>query len=367
MTGGRARPRVVVLDDYESGLASSSALQALGDRVELVAFDRPLDPSELAAAVEGAPIVIAVRERTTLSAQNLRHLGRGGPGPAGVELLLQTGGHAYHVDIEAATREGILVALGRGSKKPTPVVAELVMGYLLAWYRHLVPSVRGMREGGWPSSLGRTLHGRTLGILGLGRHGVTVARRARAFGMDVIAWGPSLTAERAAAEEAECLPLDEVLQRADAVTVHLRLSPTSTGLIGARELDLMGPGTLLINTSRGPIVDEDALVAALRDQRIEGAALDVFDAEPLPGDHPLRTLDNVLCTPHIGYTVDAAFRDFAETSAAQLEAYLDGRLDPELVLNPEVAEQRSLRWGGLAASGIGDGGVGDGGVGDGGR
>ena len=341
-------PRVVILDDYEGALASSSALAVLTDRVELVTFDRPLAGNELRAAVAGAPFVIALRERTRLTREVLALM-------PDVELLLQTGGHAYHVDIDAATDAGILVALGRGSKRPTPVVAELVLGALVAWYRNLVPSVVGMREGAWPSSLGRVLAGRTLGILGLGRHGITVARLARAFGMDLVAWGPTLTPERAAAEEARSLPLDDVLRTADVVSIHLRLSPDSTGLIGARELQLMGPGTVLVNTSRGPIVDEAALVEALRNRRIEGAILDVFDTEPLPHDHALRGLDNVLLTPHIGYTVDAAFADFAETSAVQLAAYLDGRLDPALVLNPEVAQRIPRRHGGLAdTSGPGD-------------
>ena len=334
-------PRVVILDDYERALARSPHLAALANRVELVAHDRQLGEEELATALADTPIVIAIRERTRFPADVLARM-------QDVELLLQTGGHAYHIDVEAASREGILVALGRGSKSPTPVVAELVMGLMIAWYRNLIPAAEGMRAGLWPASLGRVLSGRTLGILGLGRHGVTVARLAQAFGMAVVAWGPTLTPERAAAAGVTYLSLDEVLVRSDVVSIHLRLSPESTGLIGARELELMGPETLLVNTSRGPIVDEAALVDALRAGTIEGAALDVFDMEPLPADHPLRALDNVICTPHIGYTVDAAFDDFAETSAMQLRAYLDGVLDPALVLNPEVAQQHRQRWGGLA-------------------
>lgn len=335
------RPPVVILDDYEQALARSPHLLGLADEVDLRSVDHPLDPDALTETLAGVPIVIAVRERTRFAAGVLARM-------PDVELLLQTGGHAYHVDAEAATRNGLLVALGRGSKTPSPVVAELVFGLLLVWYRQLLTAAGGMREGGWPASRGRLLQGKTLGLLGLGRHGVQVARLARAFGMRVVAWTPSLTPERAAAEGTESLSLDDVLREADVVSVHLRLSPSSTGLIGARELALMGPGTFLINTSRGPIVDEQALVAALRTGAIEGAALDVFDAEPLPADHPLRSLDNAICTPHIGYTVDAAFDDFAETSARQLHDYLAGRLDPALVLNPEARAVRSGRWGGLA-------------------
>lgn len=338
---------MVVLDDYEGGIAGSAHLTALADRIDLLAHDRHLEGPAFEAALEGAPIVIAVRERTRFPAPAFARM-------RDVELLLQTGGHAYHIDTDAATDRRVLVALGRGSKEPSPVVAELVMGLVIAWYRKLIPVAQRMRDGGWPATLGRTVRGRTLGVLGLGRHGVTVARLARAFGMRVLAWGPTLDEERAAAEGVTRLSLDEALTSSDVVSIHLRLSPASTGLIGARELGLMGPGTLLVNTSRGPIVDERALVGALRSGTIEGAALDVFDEEPLPADHPLRTLDNVICTPHLGYTVDAAFDDFAQTSATQLRAYLDGRLDRRLVLNPEVAKLRHLRWGGLAEPGAAD-------------
>ncbi|TDE07453.1 D-2-hydroxyacid dehydrogenase family protein [Jiangella asiatica] len=336
------RPQVLVLDDYEGGVSGSPHLAELADRVELTALREPVSQRQLARAVEGVPVVIAIRERTGFSAETLAHL-------RGVELLLQTGGHAYHVDVPAATREGIMVALGRGSTTPAPVIAELVIGLMIAWYRRLVPTGQAMRAGAWPATLGRLLHGRTLGVLGLGRHGVMVARLARAMGMRVLAWSTSMTPERAAAEQVEAAGFDDLLVRSDVVSIHLRLAPETTGLVGARELALMGPHSVLVNTSRGAIVDEAALVDALRSGTIEGAALDVFTQEPLPPDHPLRRLDNVLCTPHIGYTVDAAFDDFALTSAAQLRAYLDHRLDPALVLNPAVAWERPGQWGGLLA------------------
>lgn len=336
----RPAPRVVVLDDYEGFLARSPVLSALDGRIELVPYDRPLREADLEAALRDVPIVIALRERTPFPADVLARM-------PDVELLLQTGGHAYHIDRDAATSSGIAVALGRASIRPSPVIAELVVGLMIAWYRGIVPAVQGMRSGAWPAQPGRLLRGRTLGILGLGRHGITVARAAKALGMRIVAWGPSLTVERAAAEEVELLSLPRLLTQADIVSVHLRLSPESTGLIGARELELMGPNTFLINTSRGAIVDEDALLAALRDRRIEGAALDVFTHEPLPPDHPFRFLDNVICTPHIGYTVDAAFDDFARTSVSQLDAYLRGELDPELLINPEVLDRHSATRGGF--------------------
>ena len=335
------RARVLVLDDYEGAMRRSPHLAALAGSIELETLSEPVGPDELAERVEGVPFVVAIRERTRMTAEVLARM-------CGVELLLQTGGHAYHIDVPAATRHGVLVALGRGSKaSPSPVVAELVVGLMIAWYRNLVPAVTGMRAGEWPASLGRLLHGRTIGVLGFGRHGVLTARLASALGMTVLAWSPTLTPERAAAGQAQAVDLDTLLERADVVSVHVPLKPETVGLIGARELRLMGPDTLLVNTSRGPVVDEAALVDALSARTIEGAALDVFDQEPLPPGHPLRALDNVLCTPHLGYTVDAAFGDFAETTAAQLRAYLDHDLDPRLVLDPEVARARPGVWGGL--------------------
>lgn len=334
------KPRALVLDDYEGGMAGSQHLADLADDVEVTFLREPVDVEQLAREVEGVSIVIAIRERTRFTAEVLGRI-------RGVELLLQTGGHAYHVDVPAATEHGVLVALGRGSKAPAPVVAELVVGLMIAWYRQLPATIQGVRDGQWPAALGRLLHGRTLGILGLGRHGATVARLARGMGMHVLAWSPTLTPERAEAEQVEAAAFDDLLARADVVSVHLRLAPETTGLIGHREFALMGADTFLVNTSRGPIVDEAALIEVLWTRSIEGAALDVFDREPLSVDHPLRTLDNVLCTPHIGFTVDAAFEDFAYTSAVQLRSYLAGDLDPGLVLNPEVARIRAGRRAGI--------------------
>lgn len=339
--------QAVVLDDLEGALASSPHLAALEDRVAFRFLDRHLEGAGLRAAVGDARVIVGIRERTRFDHETLAQL-------AGVELLLQTGGHAYHVDVASATAQGLAVSLGRGSRQPTPVVAELVAGLLISWFRGLPAAFAGMRAGAWPAALGRSLFGRRLGVLGLGRHGVSVARLGRALGMEVVAWGPTLTAERADAEQARLLPLDELLASSDAVSIHLRLSPESVGLLGARELALMRPDALLINTSRGPIVDESALVTALTARTIGGVALDVFDVEPLPADHPLRALDNVLLTPHLGYTVDVAFDDFARTTALQLAAYLDGELDPALLLDPAVLDvpRADPRAGGFLPAGV---------------
>lgn len=334
------RPRVVVLDDYEGAVGASSHFDAIHERIDLRAVRMPLDRDALADAVAEAPIVVTLRERTRLDRAHLAAM-------ADTELILQTGGHAYHVDVAAATDEGIAISLGRGSRSPAPVVAEIVFGLLIDHFRGLTPAINAMRAGGWPATSGRSLYGKVLGVLGLGRHGVSVARLGRAFGMEVVAWGPTLTDDRAAAEHATRLDLDELLAVADVVSINLRLSPSSTGLIGAEQLALLKPHAVLVNTSRGPIVDESALVDALRRETFGGALLDVFDEEPLPRSHPLRSLPNVIATPHLGYTVDVAFDDFAATSAQQLTAYLDGRLGVEHLLNPEVVDRASRRFGGF--------------------
>ena len=339
---GNGRPRVVVLDDHEGAMAEAGPLAALADRVELTTHRETLRGEQLRAALDGVPIVVAIRERTPLDADTLALM-------PDTELILQTGGHAYHVDPEVATAAGIAVSLGRGSRKPTPVVAEITLGLAVDWFRGLTPAIVGMREGRWPAALGRSLHGRTFGILGLGRHGVSVAKLARAFGMDVQAWGPTLTPERAAQHGVRAVGFEDLLSTSDVVSIHLRLSDTSRGLLGADQLRLLRPDALLINTARGPIVDEEALLTALHERWFGGAALDVFDQEPLPTDHPLRRLHNVLLTPHLGYTVDLAFGDFANTTATQLAAYLDGHLDPAHLLNPEVLASSRPRWGGVAA------------------
>lgn len=285
-------------------------------------LDRPL--AEVPDAdLADVRVLMAVRERTRLDAGAFDRL------PA-LELVLQTGGHGYHLDADAARGRGVVVALGRRVVGPRAAVPELTFALAIAALRHMPQAQRAMEAGQWPLLTGRTLAGRRLGLLGTGRHGARVARIAEAFGMDVVAWA------RPGSEGTDpSLPridLDELLATSDVVSIHLRLSQESTGLLDARRLAQVKPGAVLVNTSRGAIVDEDALVDALRNGPLAAAGLDVFTEEPLPAGSGLRSLPNVVMTPHIGWTVEEAFDEFALIASEQLDDYLAGSLDPAELL-----------------------------------
>jgi phosphoglycerate dehydrogenase-like enzyme len=234
------------------------------------------------------------------------------------------------IDLRAAADHGVLVCGTAGLPSPT---AELTWALILALVRHVPREDRAIRDGRWQETLGTTLHGKTLGVLGLGQLGSRVARVGRAFEMEVLAWSQNLTAERAAALGAVLAgSRDEVLARADIVTIHLVLSERTRGLLGARELALMRPSAYLVNTSRGPIVDERALIAALEAGAIAGAGLDVYDEEPLPPDHPFRRLPNTVITPHLGYVTEETYRIFYSQALEDIRAFLAGA--PVRVLSP---------------------------------
>jgi phosphoglycerate dehydrogenase-like enzyme len=335
------RPRLLVLDDYEGRIAGAPAMARLRELAEVTVLDRPLRDGDL-EGLAGVRVLLAIRERTRLDGPLLERL-------AELELVLQTGGHAYHVDQEAATRRGIVVALSRRARMASASVPELTFGLMLAVLRRIHPLAAELAAGGWPEAIGGTLAGRTLGILGLGRHGRPVARIAAAFGMPVLAWDRDPGRSSADDEPvAQRLPLDDLLERSDVVSVHLKLSPSSTGLLDRDRLARMPPGAILVNTARGAIVDEPALVDALRSGHLGGAGLDVFATEPLPAGHPLRTAPNVVLTPHIGWKVDELFAEWAEIAADQLAAWLEGRLPAAEVLDPAAAEVPRDRLGGLA-------------------
>ena len=306
---------IIVLDDYQGvalEMADWSRLQAQG-RVEVLR-EHVGDPDELAQVLSSYDAVVLMRERTPLPAAVIERLPR-------LRLVVTTGRRNPVIDLDATRRRGIVVC---NTGSPAGSTVEHTWALLLGLCRHLVEEASNVREGRWQTTIGRDLAGRTLGVLGLGRIGAQVAGVARAFGMDVLAWSRSLTPERAAEAGVTMAGIDDVLRRADVVTVHLVLSEETRGLLGARELGLMKPGALLVNTSRGPIVDTDALVAALQQGDLGGAAVDVFDTEPLPAHHPLRSAPRLLATPHIGYVTERVYGTFYGEAVEDIEAFLAG-------------------------------------------
>ena len=309
-----ARPIVVILDDWQNAIASQPALAPLRERVELRAYHDAADSrDELARRLEGAVVVVPVRERTTFDADVFARA-------PSLRLLVQTGGGLAHVDRAAAEQHGVRIATTGGPDYP---VVELTIGMMIGLLRRLSWADREMHRGAWPMYVGEDCHGKTLGILGFGRIGSGVARVAAALGMDIVAWGPTLTEERARAGGATALSLEDVLRRADVVSIHLRLSPESRGLLSRERLALMRPNAYLINTARGAIVDEAALVEMLQTGRLAGAALDVFHEEPLPADHPLRRLDNVLLAPHVGWPSAGNYAYWTARAVEQITKFLD--------------------------------------------
>jgi phosphoglycerate dehydrogenase-like enzyme len=321
--------RVTVLDDYQHALKNTAAIKRLSNEADVqILTEKVASEDSLVRALEGSKALIPIRERTKFPASLLQKL-------PDLELISQTGNHAYHIDMDAATRAGIVVALAPGSGGTAELTFALMMGIM----RRIAQSDRALRNGEWPLVMGYVLKGKTLGILGLGKNGTEVAAIALAFGMKVIAWGPTLDQERAAKSHADYMALDDVLQTADVVSVHLKLSDQSKGLIDERRLRLMKKSAYIVNTARGAIIDEAALVNILRENRIAGAALDVFVREPLPRKHPLLELENVLLTPHLGWPTDAGFQGFAENAVANIFDYLNGKLTR--ALNPEALRYRA--------------------------
>ena len=330
--------KLLVLDDYEGKLAQAPAMNRLRQLADVTVFDQPLGANNFDQLRE-YQVILALRERTKLDERFFAVC-------ENLELVLQTGGHAYHVDQNAATQRGIVIALGRRTTKPAVVVPELALGFMLGLVRQIYPLTTELAQGSWPSAMSGSLAGRTLGILGYGRHGRPVARLAQAFGMKVIVW--DRTGSYAKGESGvERVPLDQLLAESDIVSIHLRLTDESRGLLNRERIGKMKPGAFLINTSRGDIVDEAALIDALREKRLSGAGLDVFCIEPLPASSPLRTLPNVILTPHIGWKVTDVLEEFVAVAAEQLEAWLNQRLDASETLNPGAMAISRNRNGGF--------------------
>jgi D-3-phosphoglycerate dehydrogenase / 2-oxoglutarate reductase len=318
------KPTLLVLDDWEGRMPSSPAWARVKELVDIVFLQQHFDITALENP-GNIRFLVALRERTPLDEKIFSQL------PA-LKLILQTGGHAYHIDAESAKRYGIAIALGRRAKAPLVAVPELVFAMMLGLLHKIPAAQAAMQRGEWPLLTGRTLSKRRLGILGMGRHGSRVAAIAKnAFDMDVVGWDrPGNHQEYK--DEHPRLSFDELLETSDVVSIHLRLTAESTGLLDAASIIKMKPGSILINTSRGAIVDEEALTEALRTGKLAGAGLDVFAHEPLAKDSPLRRLNNVLLTPHTGWTVEEVFEEFAQIACDQLLAYLDGTIDKEELL-----------------------------------
>ncbi len=308
---------IAILDDYQNvslSMADWSGLQQ-GNRVVVFTTRLP-DVESAARALADFDVIGVMRERTPFNRALFEKLPK-------LRLLVTTGKRNASIDLDAAKARNVLVCNTGGAGRAT---AELAFALMLGLARHLREEFNAMRPGGgWQTTLGFDLEGKTLGILGLGNLGAKVARIGTAFDMKVIAWSENLTAERARERGAERVEKDELFRRADIVTIHSVLSPRTRGVVGARELGLMKPAALLINTSRGPIVDEAALLAALREKRIAGFGADTFDVEPLPASHPLRSEPRALLTPHLGYVTEETYRDFYGGMVQAIEAWLAGK------------------------------------------
>ncbi len=318
-----AERRIAVLDDYQKVAPLYADWSSLPADCVVELFDTPLgDETTTAEVLEPFEIICAMRERTPFPQSLLDRLPK-------LKLLITTGMRNASIDVQAAQDNMITVCGTGGQAHPT---AELAWALILAATRNLVQEAGNMRQGRWQTTVGGDLNGKVLGVLGLGKLGSQVARVGTAFDMEVIAWSQNLTEEKALAAGARLVGREELFRGADVLSIHLVLSERSRGLVGAAELALMKPSALLVNTSRGPIVDEMALLAALKDNRIAGAAIDVYAEEPLPAEHPLRGLPNALLTPHIGYVSEATYRTFYEETLADIQAYLAG--EPVRVLAP---------------------------------
>lgn len=305
--------RVAVLDDIHHAYEATTGVRRLRERAEVRIFTAAFGSP---AALKGFDALVPNRERTRFSRELLEQL-------PDLRIIAQTGNHAYHIDLAAAEARGVVVARATGGYSTG--AAELAIGLAMALMRQIPASDQALKRGDWKTPLTRVLHGKTLGIVGLGHVGRHVARIAGALEMRVLAWGRRLTRDIALAAGAERCELDDLLRASDVVSIHATLAPESRGLLDSRRIGLMKPTACLINTSRGPIVDEASLVAALAAGRIAGAALDVFDQEPLPAGHPLTKLSNVVLTPHLGWPTDEAYECFADAAADVLLAYLDGK------------------------------------------
>ena len=330
--------KIAILDDYANVALRSADWSVLQAKADITVFDRHLSQDEAASLLQPFDVLCTVRERMSMPRSLFERL-------PNLKLVTIIGMSLPNLDMAAATAHGVLVA---HSNFANPIYAnvfnatpELTWGLMIATVRHLALEGRRMRAGQWQSTMGTILAGRTLGLLGLGRIGKRMAAYAHAFEMPVIAWSQNLTAETATTVGARRVEKDDLFRHADILSIHVQLSDRTRGLITARELALMKPTASLINTSRGPIVVEADLIAALRAGRIAGAGIDVFDLEPPPPDHPFRTMDNVTITPHLGYVTHETLRAFYTDTLEAVVAFADGK--PIRIANPAALTHAKQR------------------------
>ena len=326
--------RIAILDDYQNVALGYGDWKSLPGSPEITVFTEHIARHELlAATLRPFDVIVAMRERTAFPASLLALL-------PDLKLLVTTGMGNPAIDLDAARERAITVC---GTNGVSAATAELTWGLILSLLRHIPEEDRRMRQtagaggaavsvrGGWQRTVGTGLHGKRLGVVGLGRQGREVARYGQAFGMQVVAWSQNLDPDQAREAGVEPVSKEQLFARSDVVTIHYKLSPRSTGLVGAAEFGLMKPTAYLINTSRGPLVDSRALVAALHGGQIAGAALDVYDTEPLPLGDSLRSAPNTVLTPHLGYVTDETYQVFYSDAVADIAAYIEGQ--PVRVLN----------------------------------
>ncbi len=317
----RGVTRVAVLDDYQRRAGEFADWRSLGPEIEVDFVHEPIPREELARRLDGYEVLVLMRERTRLDEPVLSQLGR-------LALVVTTGMRNASLDIAHLHRRGVVVCgterISAAHAGGVPSTVEVAWALIFALLKRVLIEDRALRAGHWQTDLPANLGGATLGLAGLGHLGAAMVEPARAFGMDVIAWSQNLTAERAELVGAQPVSKEALLARADVLSIHLVLSDRTRGLFGAAELAQMRPTAVLINTSRGPIVDEQALVGALRDGTIAGAGLDVYETEPLPAGHVLTTLDNAVLLPHLGYVSEGSMRDMYRQVVQDIAAWRDG-------------------------------------------
>jgi phosphoglycerate dehydrogenase-like enzyme len=310
------KPQIAILDDFQGVATTFGDWARLAPRADVTVFrDHLRDEEALAARLAPFDAVALMRERTPFPRSLIERL-------PNLKLIITSGMVNRSLDVAAATERGIVLC---GTQTSGSGTVQVTFALILALAQQIPTVDRDIREGRWQTGVGTVIGGKTIGVIGLGRIGAKVATIAKAFDMNVLAWSQNMTADKAAAAGAALVTKDELLAQSDVVTIHLVLSDRSRGLIGARELALMKPSAFLINTSRGPIVDEGALLEALRAGRIAGAGIDVFDIEPLPADAPIRSQPNTVLTPHIGYVSQESYATFYPQMVEDVEAWLDGK------------------------------------------